>query len=70
MAQLPIKLSKERYMNLLTAEGKLTQYAPVLDALEQCGVDCAPMRQLIMDKLAQISAIKANFAPKIQLTDQ
>jgi hypothetical protein len=69
MAKENLKLSKETYANLLTAEGKLTQWPAILDKLEECGVECEPMRQLIQDKLAQMSAIKKNFAPISRLSE-
>ena len=65
MTSSPPKLSlaPSAYQDLLKAERGLTAQLDNFDKLETCGVDCMALRQLVQEKLAQIQAIKANFAP-------
>jgi hypothetical protein len=58
-----IKLSRERYAELLSAERLFHDLLPDLDNLEQCGEDCQAMRQVVQDEMKRIEKIKQFFAP-------
>ena len=58
-----IKLTKERYQQLLKAERELLDLLPEYDKLEECGVDCTSLRQVNADRLPQIAALKKHYAP-------
>lgn len=59
-----IKLSRERYDELIAAERKLNDLLPEYDKLEECGVDCTAFRQINAERLPQIAAIKKNYGPR------
>lgn len=58
-----IKLSKERYAQLLQSERNLTGVADDLNKLEQCGVDCTEMKQLVADQLEKSAKVRQLFGP-------
>jgi hypothetical protein len=58
-----IKISKKNYDELLRAERAFHDLHADLDKLENCGIDCTVMRDGIAQQLAQIAALKQNFAP-------
>lgn len=61
-----IRMSKERYDELVKAERMLNDLLPVYDKLEECGVDCTGFRQINAERLPQIAAMKKNFGPNAQ----
>jgi hypothetical protein len=58
-----LRLSHERYNELLAAERVYTDLLPEFDKLDQCGEDCQMERELTSQKLAQISKLKQFYAP-------
>ena len=59
-----IRMSPERYRELLTAERNFLDLIPDLDKLEQCGEDCTMEREAVRVKVEQISKLKQHFAPE------
>lgn len=60
-----IRLSRERYNEMLAAERIFHDLLPDIDNLEQCGEDCLAMRQVVQEELDRISKVKQYFAPAV-----
>ena len=58
-----IRLSPERYQELLNAERGLTGIVSDLDKAEACGIECQRYRETLRAQLAAIAAMKQHFAP-------
>lgn len=58
-----VKLSKERYKELIDAERKLNELLPEYDHLEECGYDCTQLRMINQQRGEQIQAMKKYYAP-------
>lgn len=61
-----IKLSKERYAELLRAERALLDLLPEYDKAESCGIDCSPLKALHDEYMERIQSIKDNYGPKVR----
>jgi hypothetical protein len=64
MATPPIQLPPDLYTRLIDAERNLLDADTELNKAEECGLECQELRALKSQYLAQIEAIKKNYAPK------
>lgn len=58
-----VKLSKETYQELLSAERNLTGMLPEFDKAEECGIECQYMRESTKDMLDRIAKMKLYYKP-------
>lgn len=58
-----VRLSQERYDELILTERMMLEMLPDLDKLEQCGEDCTVEKQAVANKVQQITKIKEHFSP-------
>ncbi len=58
-----IKLTKELFGKLLTAERELHDLVPEFAKGEECGVDCQEFRRIHEEAMQRIEALKKNYGP-------
>lgn len=58
-----IRLSPERYAELVEAERQLHEALAEMDKAEECGIDCSALRQKRQDAFDLAQAIKKNYKP-------
>ena len=58
-----VRLSPERYAELVEAERQLHDALAELDKAEECGIDCSELRQKRQDAFELAQALKKNYKP-------
>lgn len=59
----PIRLSQERYAELIEAERQLALLHSEFDKAEECGIDCQQLRATQAEAIQRIQSMRKNYAP-------
>lgn len=58
-----VKMTVETFEKIQRIERELHDLLPVLDGMEECGIECQAYRSMIADWQNKLSKAKQHFAP-------
>lgn len=58
-----LRLTTDKYRELLSAERALHDLLPEMDAAQDCGIDCQAYREIHSQAMERIAKLKQYYAP-------